>query len=746
MGWSTHKVSYTFSSCDFAYLRIKEFPAVQQLQIHLENEQFLVFNSNDANSLQRASDNSSDTQLTAFFKANRTYPEARQLYYADFPSKFTWHSDEREWKPRKKKTVFGRMTFVPPTAGEKYYARLILSVTKNLQSFDDMRSVDGVSYECFRDACHARGLLDDDNDLTMMLDDAQHFRMGHSFRSLFLSVVRENRPTQPLQLWHRYKTILCDDLQRILARHGLINPPIEMIFDYGLFLLQSELSIDTTRTLEELGLCNPERDWTNLLGNSFFREHHAYNPDNELNLLLTCLPLLNPEQTTAFNSILDAALSKRAQIFFLEGAAGAGKTFLYNALCHAVRSHEMIVLCVASSGIAALLLPGGRTAHSCFKIPINIQVHSVCSLTRQSAFATFVKAVSLLIWDEGSMQHRFAFEAVDRTLQDLRESCLPFGGIPTVIGGDFLQTLPVVKRGNRSMTVHACVLSSPLWSHISDNVLKLHANMRLTMHPEDRQFAIWLRQLARGDLNDGDVVRLPPSLLCPSNSLPELIQHTYPSVHFPQHDSYFAERCILCPRNRDVHEINSLILDSFPGEVQELWAVDKAVDPDNPLEMNNTYTPEFLHSLTPSGFPPALLNLKIGSPIIVLRNLQPKQGVCNGSRGIVTRLTRRILEVRLLSGNYVLIPRIKLIYIDPEMPYHLHRLQFPVSLAFAMTINKSQGQSFHTVGVDLRNPCFSHGQLYVALSRARSASAIKCIVDGPNTHETINVVFKEVII
>ena len=81
------------------------------------------------------------------------------------------------------------------------------------------------------------------------------------------------------------------------------------------------------------------------------------------------------------------------------------------------------------------------------------------------------------------------------------------------------------------------------------------------------------------------------------------------------------------------------------------------------------------------------------------------------------------------------------------MPYHLHRLQFPVCLAFAMTINKAQGQSFNTVGVDLRNPTFTHGQLYVALSRAHSAATVKCIVESENKEqETTNIVFKEVVI
>ena len=94
---------------------------MQQLQVHLKNKQFVVFNSNDSLSLQCTFDECSDTQLMAFFKANQTYTEAQELLYANFPSKFTWHADDHKWKPRKTKTMYGRMAFVPAMAGEKYY-------------------------------------------------------------------------------------------------------------------------------------------------------------------------------------------------------------------------------------------------------------------------------------------------------------------------------------------------------------------------------------------------------------------------------------------------------------------------------------------------------------------------------------------------------------------------------------------------------------------------------------------------
>jgi ATP-dependent exoDNAse (exonuclease V) alpha subunit len=175
--------------------------------------------------------------------------------------------------------------------------------------------------------------------------------------------------------------------------------------------------------------------------------------------------------------------------------------------------------------------------------------------------------------------------------------------------------------------------------------------------------------------------------------------------------------------------------------------VDHALDLETLLEDDANHPPEVLHSFTPSGFPVARLVLRIGCPIMILRNLQPREGVCNGYRGIVTKISTRILEVRLFSGTTVLVPRIKLISADPDILFKLQRLQLPVSLSFAMTINKSQGQTFEVVGIDLRHPVFSHGQLYVALSRARHLSSLRCITsESDKTQKTKNVVFREVVI
>lgn len=164
-----------------------------------------------------------------------------------------------------------------------------------------------------------------------------------------------------------------------------------------------------------------------------------------------------------------------------------------------------------------------------------------------------------------------------------------------------------------------------------------------------------------------------------------------------------------------------------------------------------SYPIEFLRSLNPSGLPPGELRIKVGCPLILLRNLSPARGLCNGTRMVVTRMSDRILEARIVGGDHngeiALIPRIPLIPSNNgELAFRMRRRQFPVRLAFAMTINKSQGQSVDFVGLDLRSPVFTHGQLYVALSRATSQHQVKILLSEPTASSTSNIVYPEVLL
>ncbi|GBN08734.1 hypothetical protein AVEN_89242-1 [Araneus ventricosus] len=189
---------------------------------------------------------------------------------------------------------------------------------------------------------------------------------------------------------------------------------------------------------------------------------------------------LNEEQTLVFDIILKAVYDNKedtSRLFFLDGPARKGKVFLYNTLLHTIRGKGHHVTPVASRGIAATLLNGGRTAHSVLKIPIVLNATLTCNVKPNTQEAKLICDTKLIIWDEAPITHFHAFIAVDRLPQDLANCSLPFGGKVILLGGDFRNVLPVVLKGSRSLAVASCLKKRNLWSKfIKLNLLK---NMRV---------------------------------------------------------------------------------------------------------------------------------------------------------------------------------------------------------------------------------------------------------------------------
>ncbi len=224
----------------------------------------------------------------------------------------------------------------------------------------------------------------------------------------------------------------------------------------------------------------------------------------------------------------------------------------------------------------------------------------------------------------------------------------------------------------------------------------------------------------------------------------------YPRLHEGQAtNEYLHERAILAPRNKEVLLINAMVLSYFPGAQVNFLSADSAED----MEVANTYPSEFLNTLEVSGMPSHKLLLKIGAPVILLHNLDPLAGLCNGMRLIVRHFTMRVVEVEIIigkgAGNVAFISRIKFISDNSGLPFTFARKQFPLRLAYAMTINKSQGQTLSHVGLHLRDDVFSHGQLYITFSRAKAPTNIKVLLPDTMHGQSglmRNVMYKEALL
>ncbi|XP_019102002.1 PREDICTED: ATP-dependent DNA helicase PIF1-like [Camelina sativa] len=215
--------------------------------------------------------------------------------------------------------------------------------------------------------------------------------------------------------------------------------------------------------------------------------------------------------------------------------------------------------------------------------------------------------------------------------------------------------------------------------------------------------------------------------------------------------TFFHGIAILCPTNEDVNSDNERMLSMLNGD-ERVYLSSDSIDPSDKSSTNNpVYYPDFLNGIKVSGLPNHCLRLKIGCPLMLIRNIDPSKGLCNGTRLQITQMADHVIEARVITGNrvgkIVLIPRMLITPSDAILPFKMRRRQFPLAAAFAMTINKSQGQTLQRVGIFLPRPVFLHGQLYVAMSRVQSKTGLKILItdiEGRPHQTTKNVVFKEV--
>lgn len=230
-------------------------------------------------------------------------------------------------------------------------------------------------------------------------------------------------------------------------------------------------------------------------------------------------------------------------------------------------------------------------------------------------------------------------------LRDITGCSVPFGGKLLLLAGDFRQTLPVVPRAQPAAILEQCINRSNLWHHVTRH--ELTKNMRA--RPGEGEFSDWLIKLGDGSLQTNILEEpLPGQIDIPVSCeiTDDIVQSIYPDFDSPR------DNCtILTSKNNDTHLINNIALDRFnpTDHAKTYFSSDRVVEDDGNEVAD--FSSEFLHSLTPSGLPLHALKLKVGSPIMLLRNLDLKKGLCNGTRLTVQHLGDRFIAANVISGS-----------------------------------------------------------------------------------------------
>ncbi|XP_070196534.1 uncharacterized protein [Littorina saxatilis] len=674
----------------------ERFPMVQRLALHLENGQRVYFRPETA---MASVQTPPSTTLTAFFSLCEENQFARDLKYPEVPEHFTWLATQKKWKRRQRGTAIVRMYSVSPRQGECYFLRLLLNVVKGPSSYEDLKTIDGHVCTTFREACYERGLLEDDKHLELSMEEASASQSPKLLRSFFAIILINCSPSNPGSLYLRFRDHLAEDF--LYTFRQVVNddtaPFSDAIYNQALCAIEERLLLLGGKSVEHYGMPKAvQQDATIRVSREY---HQETNYDTEVLKAAAAdqLKQLTEDQRKVYDTFI-SMVEKRNQsdtnMLFLDAPGGTGKTFVINLILSMIRSTGRIALATASSGIAATLI----------QVPLDVdkQDQPTCAIKRGTNLAKVIQDTAAIIIDEAPMTHRAVYEAIDRTLQDITQTSKPMGGIPTLFCGDFRQILPVVPHGTRANVINASIKNSYLWQNIVVKHLTTNMRAHLSGNHEAVAFANLLLDIGNGAIPPSDfpdTIDIPPTLCQFADSLEQLKTDVFPDLqeHYTSSE-WLAQRAIISPLNKTVNKLNGMLMSDFPGDERLYKSIDKAINDEEVV----IYPQELLNSIEISGLPPHELTLKPGAPIIILRSLEPPK-TTNGTRCTITRLHNYVIEATISCGPYkgepVLLPRIPLEPSDSSLPFTFRRLQFPIRPAFALTINKSQGQTYSVLGV-----------------------------------------------
>ena len=518
----------------------KQLPTVQRLGCSMPDDPDVLFDgSKEPLEVEQVAADALEapSHLKSWFALNAIDAFARSLTYLEIPTYYVWDQSNRKWTRRKiKLKVLGRMYPIDPSNREAWALRVLLLHSRGCISAANVRTVCGEERATFLDAAVAAGLIDDDMEYYKCLR-SMHLA-PHSLRSIFLIIVTKCHPRDPMAL--------------LSAFFGDLTADFDGNHDEKLVSLYRYITDNVDMALEDLGLDAPPEWIGNVGGNIAFLESFVSKPP-----VSHVEAALNVEQQHVHDAVFADIEGAFGTIFALTAPAGTGKTFVINQILATASLRNFRVVSCASSGLAASLLGHARTAHALFKIPVQVDEMSYCRPT--AAYKAWLRSIHCFVWDEISMAHKWALDAVDRLFRDIKESDAPFGGVTMLFAGDMQQLLPVHRFASDPA---AYCFKTCAW-FCATVKLNLTLNVRAASDPVWSEFV--------SSVGKGSPALFPDG--CMVSDVDCLIASVWPDGNFMVDDL----RSILTMTRNDAATINQRVIDMFPGLPDYALSLDTAL-------------------------------------------------------------------------------------------------------------------------------------------------------------------------
>ena len=704
-----------------------------------------------------------------------------------------------------------RMYKARPSEGRRYYIRKLLQWVP-ARSYEDLCTVDDVLVRSaegqldFQRACYLRGLISQDGEYADAMHEAVRLQqLPFHVRCLYADCVQDGANSITLRdQFLGYMVHDFDNRRNECLEPGYVPSPMALWLFYEHI---SSILASNGRSMNQYGL--PEMHQVPMPPEMMMAADEEgegahrgttgsqplmFEPDYDANARFydTHVASLTHEQSAILAAVQRAVQNPEIEdrCFFVDGPGGTGKSFLMKVLAAWANSDPgTACLCAAFQGIVAQMYQHGVTLHRAFALPLDTEFASgnvaTSSVQAGSAHGNRLASFKLFIIDEISMVHSTYLTIIDQCLRNVTRCDVRFGGAVVLCGGDMRQLSAVVPGGSHLDTVAASVISNSLWAGFTP--------FRLTIPQRDRRDPEWSAAvLAIGSgqaprfnsakepmtvegsaLSKAHYVAVPPSVTV-FHDAKHAIEWLYDGVQ-PEgtvaRDNWHSpasKRAMLCPLNAMVDTFNETILRSdllhFNGAstgdcegsiIRLLASEQREQDDEGPhTNWNRTHdvSEDFMAKLTNSGVPNHVLELRVGCIVMVMRNLCAKYGIMNGVKLRVEAISRFLVVARTLCSDQrkVLLPRIQFSMTVPTSAVRIIRRQFPLRLAYAQTINKSQGQTLARVCFDVRSPVFTHGASYVAMGRVEEAADLALLVGddaiGPDGRcYILNIVYSELV-